>query len=331
MDLAYCVFFADSDVVDVLPRYAGTIPSCLKSDDNCICATNLHLIECVENDRLDKTYVRAVRTVPLSAGAGGAGGSGQGAATLGNGDVNGDDSLDLSDAIYLLAFLFQGGPEPVPCPGGGGGGPVLDVNNIGRLTSTLMTSFGVTGCYEEIAPDDWGMGDCATVPCPGQDGFYEAEGSHSCQGTDRFVNNGDGTVTDHCTNLMWTKGRPWPTPEPGGRLDWHQGLAFVETAVFTTNRVFKDETDTLEAGETVVYDDWRMPNIREVETIRDYTLVGQNLAGPLQARRAAYFSSTTVPTKPSRVFGFSMHSRSRREKNNPILHVRPVRTVTVTP
>ena len=35
-----------------------------------------------------------------------------------NGDVNGDGSLDLSDAIYSLAFLFQGGPAPVPiCQG----------------------------------------------------------------------------------------------------------------------------------------------------------------------------------------------------------------------
>ena len=35
-----------------------------------------------------------------------------GITVLGNGDVNGDNSLDLSDAIYLLAHLFQGGPAP---------------------------------------------------------------------------------------------------------------------------------------------------------------------------------------------------------------------------
>ena len=35
-----------------------------------------------------------------------------------NGDVNGDERLDMSDAIYLLLHIFRDGPEPVPfvCP-----------------------------------------------------------------------------------------------------------------------------------------------------------------------------------------------------------------------
>ena len=34
-------------------------------------------------------------------------------ATRQNGDVNGDQILDMSDAVYLLIHLFNGGPEPV--------------------------------------------------------------------------------------------------------------------------------------------------------------------------------------------------------------------------
>jgi hypothetical protein len=37
-----------------------------------------------------------------------------------NGDVNGDGSRDISDAVSLLAWLFQGGPAPVACAQGGG-------------------------------------------------------------------------------------------------------------------------------------------------------------------------------------------------------------------
>ena len=34
-------------------------------------------------------------------------------ATRQNGDVNGDQILDMSDAVYLLIHLFNGGPDPV--------------------------------------------------------------------------------------------------------------------------------------------------------------------------------------------------------------------------
>ena len=60
--------------------------------------------------------VRAVRRGTINAGAGGGVAEGRGAGVAGNGDVNGDLSIDLSDAIYLLAFLFQGGSIPEPCP-----------------------------------------------------------------------------------------------------------------------------------------------------------------------------------------------------------------------
>lgn len=33
---------------------------------------------------------------------------------LENGDVNSDGDVDLSDAVYLLSWLFNGGPEPAP-------------------------------------------------------------------------------------------------------------------------------------------------------------------------------------------------------------------------
>ena len=31
-----------------------------------------------------------------------------------NGDVNGSTIVDLSDAVYLLDWMFTGGPDPVP-------------------------------------------------------------------------------------------------------------------------------------------------------------------------------------------------------------------------
>ena len=36
-----------------------------------------------------------------------------------NGDVNGDGSLNIGDAIYKLGYLFNKGPAPVAIAGGG--------------------------------------------------------------------------------------------------------------------------------------------------------------------------------------------------------------------
>ena len=98
---------------------------------------------------------------------------------------------------------------------------------------------------------------------------------------------------------------------------------------------FKSESEAQIAGDEVIYDDWRVPNIRELETIRDFDAQAQRLAGNsvfiLQARRIAYFSSTTLPSQPGRVFGLNAGARVEYQKNDPTLHVRPVRTVTVIP
>ena len=47
-------------------------------------------------------------------------GDGVGAACAGNGDVNASGAIDISDPVYLLNFLFLGGPAPKACADGGG-------------------------------------------------------------------------------------------------------------------------------------------------------------------------------------------------------------------
>ena len=39
----------------------------------------------------------------------------EGKGTTGTGDVNADGKIDISDAVYLLGYLFSGGPEPASC------------------------------------------------------------------------------------------------------------------------------------------------------------------------------------------------------------------------
>jgi len=76
-------------------------------------------------------------------------------------------------------------------------------------------------------------------------------------GINEFTDNGDGTITDLATGLMWLMGDSGAFPESGsqgdGTLDWIEALEWSEGLEY--------------AG----YDDWRLPNAKELHTLVDYT------------------------------------------------------------
>lgn len=84
---------------------------------------------------------------------------------------------------------------------------------------------------------------------PGDDGQYQK--GVPPQG-DRFTDNGDGTVTDNLTGLMWVKD-PAQLPGFSSPMYWYDALNACENLVF--------------AG----YDDWRLPNINELLSIIDHS------------------------------------------------------------
>ncbi len=69
----------------------------------------------------------------------------------------------------------------------------------------------------------------------------------------RFVDNGDGTVTDNATGLMWVKD---PEEDPGEPFD--------SSMVWTT--AIEASAALNFAGHT----DWRLPNIKELLSIADF-------------------------------------------------------------
>lgn len=77
-------------------------------------------------------------------------------------------------------------------------------------------------------------------------------------GVNNFVNNGDGTISDLATGLMWMQ------DDSGKGLDWENALAYGENLEF--------------AG----HDDWKLPNIKELQSIVDY-------AGPVPAIDRTFF------------------------------------------
>ncbi len=68
-------------------------------------------------------------------------------------------------------------------------------------------------------------------------------------GRNDFVDNGDGTITDNATGLIWTQ------DDSGTGLNWQEALAWVEA---------RNEASHLG------YSDWRLPNAKELQSIVDY-------------------------------------------------------------
>ena len=69
-------------------------------------------------------------------------------------------------------------------------------------------------------------------------------------GTNSFTDNGDATVTDSATGLMWSQA------DNGEAVNWEDALAWVQQ---------KNDENHLGHG------DWRLPNAKELQSIVDYT------------------------------------------------------------
>ena len=69
-------------------------------------------------------------------------------------------------------------------------------------------------------------------------------------GTNDFADNGDGTVTDKATGLMWAQ------TDSGKGLDWQQALAWVQE---------------MNAQTYLGRNDWRLPDVKELQSLIDYT------------------------------------------------------------
>jgi hypothetical protein len=109
----------------------------------------------------------------------------------------------------------------------------------------------------------------------GDDGDYEKGVATS----PRFTDNGDGTVTDNLTGLMWTQ-----DANIGQKMTWNAAIDYSNNLSLGTE------------GCGVNYTDWRLPNIREMQSLVDFgkTLPALPSGHPFsKVQTTEYWSSTT--------------------------------------
>jgi hypothetical protein len=118
--------------------------------------------------------------------------------------------------------------------------------------------------------------DCAGT---GQDGDIQAGVPWP---TPRFTDNGNGTVTDHLTGLVWLK-----NANCFGYLDWYDALAACNSLASGACGL----TDGSVAG------DWRLPNVIELESLvnaeEDNPAAWLNSQGFTAVQSSNYWSATT--------------------------------------
>ena len=180
------------------------------------------------------------------------------------GDVNADGRLDLSDAVFILNFCFLDGARPTDLP-------------VTQSAGLLET--GQSRCYD-------GTRGLELLPCPaegtddfGQDANYGAGVRRKFELV-RVDENDPLTwyTIDHASGLMWQH-------RDEVKRHWRGALANAED---------------LELGG---FDDWRMPNIRELISIIDFGTRSPAIDKEFfHAIPTVYWSSTTTPFDGSRVF-----------------------------
>jgi hypothetical protein len=136
-------------------------------------------------------------------------------------------------------------------------------------TEYFIFEYGDTNSGERIIDSQWTTSSIyRSTVMDGQEGFFGvnfADGRIKCYptadfklyftryvrgnsyGINNFIDNGDGTVTDESTGLMWQKD------------DNGQGL------------LWKDSLEYSEKLEYAGYSDWRLPNAKELQSILDYS------------------------------------------------------------
>ncbi|RMF73182.1 MAG: DUF1566 domain-containing protein [Planctomycetota bacterium] len=154
------------------------------------------------------------------------------------------------------------------------------VSKLGNKGSVITSVLPVRGVSVSDTPV-WRTGQ-TTSYAAGDDGEHQAGVAWP---SPRFTDNGDGTVTDHLTGLMWLK--DWGAVVS---KDWYEALAAAESFNAGLAAIQPE-------GYTASYSDWRIPNRKEFQSLFDYSQSSPAVAEghPFAniSTTGSYWSSTT--------------------------------------
>ena len=199
----------------------------------------------------------------------------------------------LTAAVYLPGVISAGDLEPPPGAVNGSGNPVSTMVTLDDIYTAVVygnaavEKTGQTTCYDTT----W-----LEIPCSGtgQDGELQKGVPWP---NPRFSDNLDGTVTDNLTKLIWLK-----NADCFGLQEWSVALTNCNTLASGSCEL----TDDSSVG------DWRLPNIKELQSLTDYGKYAPALPAGYSSyftnvRSGGYWSSTTNVAAPAHAWSVDLN------------------------
>jgi hypothetical protein len=186
--------------------------------------------------------------------------------------VNGPDNTNITGYIPYIDIAYF---DFAYGPGGSTnvGQRIIDCQDwsANKYVSTVMGNqsaiFGVNFADGRIK----GYNEYVPSSGAGNELYVRYVRGNTSYGKNNFTDNGDNTVTDKATGLMWSK------DDSKTGLDWEEALAWVQTQ---------------NAANFLGYNDWRLPDSKELQSIVDYTRSPSTTNSP--AIDVDFFNTTSI-------------------------------------
>jgi len=176
--------------------------------------------------------------------------------------------ISVGVVMILITLISVAG-----CNDASSGGSSADE---GDTDSSEVTRYAVVDTGQVSCFDD----NDHLATCPSEGEPYFGQDAQNTGNPASYTDNGDGTVTDNVTGLMWQQR---PDTDKDGDIDAADKLSFDQAAA---------NADTLTLGG---YTDWRLPTIKELYSLIDFSGVdpsgyeGNDTSGLIPFIDTAYF------------------------------------------
>lgn len=206
-------------------------------------------------------------------------------------------TVGMSLAMLLVGTAWADKPATVPRTGGI---PACEASLAEANASLNQCTTDLGTCDSDLATcnDDLGTCEADLAACEASQGGLPGDGAGNGPGTLDYQDCGDGTVADLNTGLLWER----KVAGGGGSATCLTNLHGVESRCNWTQAT-GDWIDAVNAEGGTGYagfDDWRVPNVKELQSIVDYGTFDPaiNAGFPGETASSIYWSATSSAFDP---------------------------------